>query len=707
VIFYCVVSAFTNAAFSLVCGVAVLWKDWRNPRNMAFALMTLATVVWSGGYFFWQISADADNALLFCRILTAGSAAILVAYYHFVRLLLGLGTDRWTVVGYLSTVVFSILSPTDLLVRSVTPKMMFPHWPEPGVLYPLYLVVFMAYGFAAWRLVVDAYRRAPTPRERNQLRWVWMGTGIGTLGGCTNFFLWYDIPIPPIGNALVGFYIAGVGYSIIRLRLLEVDYALIKLGSYCAAVLPLAGLIVGIERLIRLFGLNDTQREALWMISCGAIVIGLFGLIPVLRHRIDALLATTLLRDRFERRDELGALAGRITSMRDDETISRETVRVINEVLEAPAAVYLRGDLEETFEQRAAAGFGEGGMPARFAAGDALAAVLVERRQPMRFDELEAHPDIGATAGHRQALFYLRRAGGVQLAMPIFGDVFFFGFVIVGHRSGRRIFSELDVSLLDSIAGHIGLNLRARQLERRANQTEKLISLGTLAAGLAHELRNPLVSIQTLAQLLGEMDGEASIPADFKATVVRDVNRIVGIVENVSAFATNNKVTLSWVSLDEVVRQAHEIVRADLADAGVSYQFEADAASHVVRANQNQLLQVVINLVNNAAQALRGRADACVRVRLRARPLEDGRPAIELAVSDNGPGIDPEILPRLFEPFTTTKATGVRTKKGGMGLGLAIVKRIVDGHNGLIQVASQKGQGTSFTVTLPCEEGAT
>src|SRR5690606_3186998 len=155
---------------------------------------------------------------------------------------------------------------------------------------------------------------------------------------------------------------------------------------------------------------------------------------------------------------------------------------------------------------------------------------------------------------------------------------------------------------------------------------------------------------------------------EFKATVLRDVRRIAGIVENVSAFAANNQVTFGWVALDEVVKQAYEIVAADLAEARVAFDFNVERAQPVY-ANQNQLLQVVINLLSSAAQAMRGRERARVVVSVRGIALEDGRPGMEIAVADNGPGVDPEILPRMFEPFTTTKATGARAGKGGMGLG--------------------------------------
>jgi signal transduction histidine kinase len=255
------------------------------------------------------------------------------------------------------------------------------------------------------------------------------------------------------------------------------------------------------------------------------------------------------------------------------------------------------------------------------------------------------------------------------------------------------------VSLLDAIGLQIGLNLRARQLERRASQTEKLISLGTLAAGLAHELRNPLVSIQTFSALLKERGTELDFQQEFSAVVQRDVNRIASIVENVAAFAESNRVQMSVVNLSEVLTAAAEIVRPELVRTGVELVMPAAEAPRVT-ANYSQLLQVFLNLVQNAIQAMDGRAGSRLTItyETQQRPQQ---PLLCVNLTDNGPGIEPGLLPQIFDPFTTTKATGERRGKHGMGLGLAIVKRIIQHHHGEINVTSAPGQGTTFRVYLP------
>jgi signal transduction histidine kinase len=116
------------------------------------------------------------------------------------------------------------------------------------------------------------------------------------------------------------------------------------------------------------------------------------------------------------------------------------------------------------------------------------------------------------------------------------------------------------------------------------------------------------------------------------------------------------------------------------------------------------LLQVFLNLLQNALHALEGRADGLITVSVEARTGDLPKPMLCIKVSDNGSGIDPALLPRVFEPFVTTKSTGDHRGNRGMGLGLAIVRRIIQYHQGAIEVTSELGKGTTFLVYLPVHE---
>jgi signal transduction histidine kinase len=159
---------------------------------------------------------------------------------------------------------------------------------------------------------------------------------------------------------------------------------------------------------------------------------------------------------------------------------------------------------------------------------------------------------------------------------------------------------------------------------------------------------------------------------------------------------------MNAVSVPDVVRTVFEIIQPEAERLKIAVTLRCGTVGPV-RGNHSQLLQVFLNLAQNALQAMEGQPSSRLSFEVASRTRDVPTPQICVSVTDNGPGVDPALLPRIFEPFTTTKSTGERRGKHGMGLGLAIVKRIVQHHHGDIRVSSEPGQGTTFLVYLPLE----
>jgi signal transduction histidine kinase len=329
-----------------------------------------------------------------------------------------------------------------------------------------------------------------------------------------------------------------------------------------------------------------------------------------------------------------------------------------------------------------------------------LVRVLAQGQVPIIFDGSE----VELPAETLTEIEVTRKQMPFEAAFPILTEGFLLGVLILSPRENRERYTEIDFSLLEAVCLQLGVTLRARQLERRASQTEKLISLGTLAAGLAHELRNPLVSIQTFSALLKDHGHEPEFHQEFAAIIQRDVGRIASIVENVSAFAENSTVPFRSVKIEEVINGVTEIMRPELTRSGVRFTMEEPRSQLPVHGNYSQLLQVFLNLLQNALHALEGRPDGRITVTVEARAGDLPKPMLCIQVADNGSGIDPALLSRVFEPFMTTKSTGDRRGTRGMGLGLAIVRRIIQYHQGAIEVTSELGKGTTFYIYLPVHE---
>ncbi len=238
--------------------------------------------------------------------------------------------------------------------------------------------------------------------------------------------------------------------------------------------------------------------------------------------------------------------------------------------------------------------------------------------------------------------------------------------------------------------------LRAQVMESRAllERQEKLASLGTLAAGVAHEVRNPLTAINVRVHGLKKALAPGSSEHEDVTVIDEEIRRLDRIVRDFLDFARPSEprfVTLAIPSLFERVRN---LLAPQWTKAGIEFTVEP-APLAWIRADPQQMEQVLINLVQNAADSIEHQGTIILRARLQAaRVLGRGFPAVILQVADTGRGIPPEIQKRIFDPFFTTR-------EGGTGLGLAIAAGIVQKHGGVLQFQSQVGRGTTFSLILP------
>ena len=240
--------------------------------------------------------------------------------------------------------------------------------------------------------------------------------------------------------------------------------------------------------------------------------------------------------------------------------------------------------------------------------------------------------------------------------------------------------------------------LRTNLVHSRAllEKQEKLATLGTLAAGIAHEIRNPLTSLK--ARLYTLEKHLQAMPAARKDTdiISAEISRLERIVQDVLSFARPADPKLETIAADTLLREVQGLMSPNLESHGVQLVVESNPELFI-RADSGHLKQVLINLARNAAEAIDGEGMVTLRARA-ARALLGGREidAVILEVADDGRGIPPEVEKRLFDPFFTTKETGT-------GLGLPIAARIVEKHGGMLQYQTRPGHGTTFGVVLPRE----
>jgi len=311
---------------------------------------------------------------------------------------------------------------------------------------------------------------------------------------------------------------------------------------------------------------------------------------------------------------------------------------------------------------------------------------------------------------------------GSEMCVPIRDANKVFGIIDV-ESSSRNAFTHNDYLALESLAGilatvitsadqyqrlqdmiyqlrdtemELNARMEAQQLaENRLVQAAKLAAVGEMAAGIAHELNNPLTSVTGFAELVMEDLPKESPSRPDLDLVIREARRARDVVRRLLDFARQSESARANASLNQVVDDVVTLTRHLIHTNGVELTLELQEDLPWVSMDENQMKQVLLNLVHNALQAMPTGGNMEIKT---ATLQKIGREGVIVSVRDNGVGIQPEDQPRIFEPFFTTKAD-----RGGTGLGLSVTYGIVSDHGGEIEVISQPGLGSTFTVWLPKE----
>jgi signal transduction histidine kinase len=230
----------------------------------------------------------------------------------------------------------------------------------------------------------------------------------------------------------------------------------------------------------------------------------------------------------------------------------------------------------------------------------------------------------------------------------------------------------------------------ARKLEHSLRRLDRLASAGTLSAGMAHEIRNALVAVKTFVDLLLEKNKEE----ELAVIVSQEMQRMVAMVSQILKFAVPAHPVLAALSVHKILDRTLLLAQHRVEGRQIAFERTFQAETDVLNGDVHQLEQAFVNLLLNGVEAINVSGTLAVTTEL--LPGEEAGPRrwMRIRISDSGAGISQENMSRLYEPFFTTK-------QNGTGLGLAVTRRIIEEHNGTIQVESHAGKGTTFTVMLP------
>ncbi|MFO8072439.1 MAG: ATP-binding protein [Polyangia bacterium] len=587
---------------------------------------------------------------------------------------------------------------------------------HPSLLRPAVGPAVLAYvvGFtlvAILDLNVQA-RSAPTRFDAARIRYLFYG-GLATLTlqVAERLAHAFHLDLPPVGLAMTLLYLYFISQTIVRYRVLDLYEMLGRL-----AVLTLMGAaLAGIYTALVLWAGRGFAINAF---LASLVILLLFD---PLRDLVERKISDFFFGERREMENRLVDLRRRLGHLIGIDAMIEVLVTGLEETRRfTHAALYLIDPNSRGYDLRS--GFGPEPSLQRveavavrrqllpFTAGGAISAArLAEERQRLLQSD---QSDRLLLAGEAQELLEGMNA---DVLLPVEGEEQILGLLVVRDERLRDAFSPEEVTMLAGLAGQVAITVENSQLYQQMKERDRLAVLGQMSAGLAHEIRNPLGSIKAAAQFIEEVaPGRKSSDEDqerdsgdreFLAVIVEEVDRLNRVVSDFLSYARPSSGDPRRQDVNEVLRrtlQVFETGRAKRVDLVV--ELAEDLAPVMVYGEH--LHQVFLNLLINGAQATEESEQPRLSVSTKMHSIRRGRDTggerdrsrfVEVRFADNGPGIPPEILQNIFIPFFTTKSKG-------SGLGLSVCQRIVRDAGGEIEVRSQMGQGSIFTVVLPATE---
>jgi two-component system, NtrC family, sensor histidine kinase HydH len=698
------VSALLAALLILAIGASVVLRSRRDRMYTAFAAFTFTVSAWHLCSF---IAAASDSPVM--RWLSLWAAATIpptaIRFYRIFLSQPSIGgpkrgprvTLAWTVVAYLALVWSAIFQP-------IHDKIYFQ-------------VPFGIYVFGGlYRCVWDMYAqyRATTKRvERTRVGYLALGGFVATTLTLTDVLPRFGVAWPAIGNVLGILYLYFLSQTLFRNRLLDLNELVGKMAVLGTLVVLLSA-VYG----FLLYWVGEGQRtEGLYLLNALVAAFVILILFEPVRSWLENTINRWLLRQRTELRGRLEAVRRDLPGVVDVHDMVQRIMTALEESRRVTdAAVYLLDSDGAGFDRVGSLGKAS---PERLDANGERALLDRVRTGYLDLDQLESELDELGQApeseAKRTALLALKSRVEelhATLMFPLFGSAeteqgpWLLGVLCVRDDRTQSPFDADDIDVFRQLAIAAARVIESSQAYERVKERDRLAALGEMAAGLAHEIRNPLGAIKGAAQLLITSDGPGTSQptanaetAEFLQIIVEEANRLNNVVTRFLDYARAERPGREGadkVDLNAVVRKTASLLQQEPLK-NVELRVRTDDQLPSVAGDPESLLQVFLNLGQNALHAMPdGGTLEILTTRRRRSRLGYGQ-FCEVRFRDTGIGIPRDRLKKLFIPFYTTKQKGT-------GLGLAISQRIVNQHGGTIEVRSTLGQGSTFSVFLPAAE---
>ncbi len=664
-------SALIGAFVTVAIMTALLLRRRRRRTDVIFSILCVALVVWFLATFLRGIYGSDP----WHRVQLALAALVPAAMIRLFSELMPWGNVRGRRLmnaAYPASVIVAVaaLSPLGNL-------------PVVQVITGVYIGTII---LIASRVMMDSGDVAKGTIEYARRRYLAIGASVVTLLAIVGDLEQLRGVVTSMGHLAVMLYVFFLAQVILRDRLLDLNEFIGRM----MILGVLAILFAAISALLISLGTNASAR--LFNAVVGVII--LLTLYEPLKERLEGKAIELFARERFRFSQTLEDLRRRMQhGVLDPAKMSSIVVNSLYDSRRAThVAIYLLEPMGNGFSLHAHRG-PEPEPRVNANEHPALWQSIQQNRAPMLTEQLTRDDTADGDAQPNRDLIDSLRSVSADVLLPFASGEAVLGFLAMRDDRSAEPYSTAEIANLMKIAETAATVIWNSKLAERLRERERLAAIGAMAAGLAHEIRNPLGAIKGAAEYLDPKSLDNDEESEFLQVIIDETNRLNSVVSQFLDYARPFRAKLRATDVNAVLKKTAKLLEAQNADWGGRIVFQLDDALPTISADSEQLKQVILNLALNGLDASKATG---APIHLTTRNVPD-RACIELRVRDEGIGIPKEDLDQIFIPFFTTKQQGT-------GLGLAVCQRIIMNHGGTITFESQIGVGTECIIQLPIEQ---